>query len=292
MRRVSPILHLLLSMLVLTGCVDFEEQTLNYRFDRENDRLLIFQLYRGIYADKGEEGPTEDEKEELNSVMSGERTFFFNNIFTEYNRAALQNTLTKASEKDQERPEQVKAPERAEVELFKAILASSVVANGAFFLCEDGRLCAYQYVTLSNASTLIPLANAYFTQHYLANPPDELEPGNQERVRAFAQIGAWLKLEDTRLYIREAQPFESYRSKTRAWGIDLKSSDIVFNYDEPFAEVIIGRRDQETGQLNGLRETGNRRNLTAYVQETYGIRESVDVNALRREFLETGAIPD
>lgn len=202
MRRTFPVYCLLLSTLILAGCVDFEEQTLSYRYDRENDRLLIFQLYRGIHADKGMEGPTEEEKEELHSVMHGERTFFFSNWLMEYDRSVWEDTLRKVPEKQEERPDALKPLHQAGLHFFERLLESVAVVNGAFFLCEDGRLCGYQFAKLSNASALVSLANALITQEYLADPLDKLTPGNQERVRAFAQTGAWLSLEDARLRIR------------------------------------------------------------------------------------------
>ena len=72
-------------LLLLCGCLEFEEQSMSYRYDEKTDTLYIFQDYRGIAASSGEK-LSADEVQQLESVIKTERTFFFANWIFEFNR--------------------------------------------------------------------------------------------------------------------------------------------------------------------------------------------------------------
>src|SRR5262245_49230124 len=85
----SRFLLLVACMGLVTGCLEFEQQTLTYRYDAKTDTLRIFQSYQGIFGADGNDGLSKDELEQLNSVLTGQRTFFFSNWVWEFNRDAL-----------------------------------------------------------------------------------------------------------------------------------------------------------------------------------------------------------
>src|SRR5256885_3355843 len=55
----------LLPMLWLTGCLEFEDQTLTYRYDARTDTLRIFQDYHGIFGADDTSKMTAEEEEQL-----------------------------------------------------------------------------------------------------------------------------------------------------------------------------------------------------------------------------------
>ena len=96
----------LLPMLWLTGCLEFEDQTLTYRYDAGTDTLRIFQDYHGIFGADDAAKVTPAEEEQLDSVLKGQRTFFFANWILEYNREQLREFLGQL--KDPEKRKEMK----------------------------------------------------------------------------------------------------------------------------------------------------------------------------------------
>src|SRR5919198_2743031 len=84
----------LLPLALLTGCLEFGKQTMSYHYDKATDTLRIFQDYHGIFGEdaKGKpgEGLSAEEQEQLESVLKGQRTFFFSNWIFEYNRQQIE----------------------------------------------------------------------------------------------------------------------------------------------------------------------------------------------------------
>jgi len=62
-------LFVLLPILWLTGCLEFEDQTLTYRYDASTDTLRIFQDYHGIFGADDTAKVTDAEMEQLDSVL-------------------------------------------------------------------------------------------------------------------------------------------------------------------------------------------------------------------------------
>src|SRR5439155_20837429 len=104
-------LFVLLPMFWLTGCLEFEDQTLTYRYDAGTDTLRIFQDYHGIFGADDTAKVTEAEVEQLDSVLKGQRTFFFANWILEYNREQLRELLQEL--KDPQKRKEMKLPETA-----------------------------------------------------------------------------------------------------------------------------------------------------------------------------------
>jgi hypothetical protein len=79
------------------------------------------------------------------------------------------------------------------------------VENGSFYTRADGRLCAYQTVTVKDASKLVSACNALYSETILAGlspkkPADPVVAKEDELIRRAARDGhAWLKLEPGRL---------------------------------------------------------------------------------------------
>jgi len=91
-KRLFPLFSVA-CLALFTGCLDFEQQTLTYRYDAKTDTLRIFQSYQGIFGEDTNDGLSPDEIEQLDSVLSGQRTFFFANWIWEYNHDELRQTM-------------------------------------------------------------------------------------------------------------------------------------------------------------------------------------------------------
>ena len=153
----------LLALLALSSCIEFTRQTLSFHYDRRADRLLVFQNYEGIYGSEGAGGDlSKEEKVQLASVVDGQRTFFFGNWMSEYDRKKTEK-LVKEMEAQTIPAEDAK--KRQFLALAKMALANVTVHNGGFYLNQKNRLCAYQYVTVEHASkTVDALSKLIFLQ--------------------------------------------------------------------------------------------------------------------------------
>ncbi|MGV3756770.1 MAG: hypothetical protein ACO1QS_15410 [Verrucomicrobiota bacterium] len=146
-------------LVLLCGCLQFEEQSMSYRYDEKTDTLYIFQEYRGISAGQGE-GLSEDEIRQLESVIKTERTFFFANWITEFDREALREHRNELKNPPADKKSELSEEERKLVlELLDLALANVKVENGPFYFDAEKRLCGVQKVTVKKVSELIRNAN-------------------------------------------------------------------------------------------------------------------------------------
>ena len=82
----------LVGITTIPACVDFHTQMLTFRYDEASDTLRVFQLYEGIESGGA---PDDEERQELRSVVCGERTFLFADWIKEFHRAAIARQLEK-----------------------------------------------------------------------------------------------------------------------------------------------------------------------------------------------------
>lgn len=153
--RLLPFLAL---GLVLAGCIEFERQTLTYQHDAASDTLRIHQTYHGIFGAEDPQQLTDKEREQLASVMKGQRTFFFANWAFELNQELLLKQL--ADEVLPKTNSLEEAYRRATTNLLTLLIANVQVENGKFYLNEKGQACGTQRVTLRNVSKLLAAGNA------------------------------------------------------------------------------------------------------------------------------------
>jgi len=147
-------------LLLLTGCLEFERQTLTYRYDVKTDTLRIFQAYQGIFGGDQQIGLSGKELEQLQSVLSGQSTFFFANRIMEYDRdpicKELDDLIQPETQQDAKRDPATRARQAA---FFKLLLDNVRVENGVFYLDDHGKLSGTQFVTVSRFSKLVAAVN-------------------------------------------------------------------------------------------------------------------------------------
>ena len=182
-------------LILLCGCLQFKEQTMSYRHDPDTDRLLLFQDYRGIYGNdaKGVEGVPLSDKEEtqLESVLSGQRTFFFSNWIDEYTRADVEKALAGLRDRSPE-DERLSGEEvRKLTELAELALDKIHIENLGFYVGEGGKVCAAQRVTISALSKLVQSLNEcgiVFMREFAAE--DERTPEDRAATANFIEGAA------------------------------------------------------------------------------------------------------
>jgi|GEM_PF-742914 len=308
--RMIRMLACLCLAVVLSSCITFDGQTMTYRYDRENDRILIFQVYENIcctgpavvstnFPRPKEALPTDTEKTELESVMKGQRTFFFANWIFEYNCEDSVKKIKEMKEDIQKTNCEEKAQMEAAMSLGEQLIPSVAISNGGFYLDSKERLCGYQYVTVANVSKLIPQANKLISQ-YLQDDLSKtnfIEESNRKQVEDAIKAGNWIQLQGNQLRIAAVSDkdiAEEYRESRE------KKNDLIGNivknvevrYHRPVAEIIIGRSDQSVTELASPSSSAVKTNLIDFVKQTYGLRKKVPVSRLRDKFLKTGRIPE
>ncbi len=234
---LAAILSLLLS------CIEFEKQTMTLRYDKENDRLLIFQVYEGISGSgvdplggfftvtlgktkKDDEDKDADsvasllttkEVEQLRSVMEGERTFFFSNWIAEYNREALEESLAEdgiGGKKEKLTYKEIRAVSEARI-LIRLILDNTKVRNGEFYLNEEEKLSGYQFVAVENASCIVDQANRAISAALLGieflEADEMLKSMKDILITAASNNHEWIALDGNCITVRIPMPYEQFR---------------------------------------------------------------------------------
>jgi hypothetical protein len=297
--------------LALCSCVKFSRQTMTMHHDQAADRVLIFQVYEGIQG--SEEALTEKEQQELASVFSGERTFFFANWLFEYNRKVVEDSVTKARQRLQVAagqpalaPAEREAAE-ATVALGEAVLAHVKVTNGRFYRNSAGQLCGYQQVTIEQVSKLVTVANASINRFVLAKLPATATGGEALRRAAASRGHQWIALAGNRLRFQIPATAEEYWQKRNELGKQLQ--DAVYApettldalraktipvadwwmapsqswFSDQMVTLELGQDAAAPVTLAITLDPAYRDNLAEHAGAAYGIHE-VDVTAIRQAF--------
>lgn len=186
MKRILRLPAALLLLTALTGCLEFEEQTLAYRHDAKADTLRAFQDYHGIFGVDQTDGLSKDEQDQLRSVLTTQRTFFFANWAFEINHEELRKMLIGLRDPEKRREGKMYLEEIVRWEQFlKTLLANSRIENGPLYLDAKGRLCGAQFVTLTKISEVLRAANATIPD-YLKSEAAKAETTAEEKAVMLA----------------------------------------------------------------------------------------------------------
>jgi len=243
MKQKPLLLAALLLAFLISGCIEFKRQTLSYRHDAAGDTLYIFQDYQGIFGGENEASLTDDEIRQFDSLWNGERTFFFNNWITEYNRdTLLEMKHTPAGDLDPD-----PAYEKAMRTLADVALTNVNVENVGLYWNTDKELCGAQRVTVRNLSKVFTALNEVirFAVREEAGK-DEKTAEERKLFLGFFERGEMaLRLDGNRLEIRIPVPeadYNTWKAEDRQ-AIALRESGAEFSYAEGTARVAVGTRD-------------------------------------------------
>jgi len=299
-RLLAPALTLLLA-----GCLEFESQTLSYHHDKASDSLRIFQDYKGIFG-SGAEGEPEkslnsEEMVQLESVLKGQRTFFFGNWILEFNRADVEEAL--AAVKDPERRAELKMPPEgiAEFEkLLKLLLENVRIENGPFYLDPQKKLCGVQSVTLTNASSVIGAVNECGPFLMQAHAEEEgVPPADREAISRFAKASRkYVELDGNALTVRWPTSRGSYdetfgaKAEDPAWVAEMKEAGVGIAFADDVATLKLGKRDDEITSLTlPVSEESYTPNALGPAGRHHVVKETFEpVEAARKFLLQKGGI--
>ncbi len=242
---------LLACLALLTGCLEFEQQTLTYRYDAKTDALRIFQSYQAIFGADSSDGLSKDELEQLNSVLTGQRTFFFANWIWEFNRDALRETVDKMKQPDAQQEFKLELAGLARAEtLLKLLLENVSVENGPFYLDPQGKLCGVQRVTVKQCSKIIAAANLVIRDYLKVEAAkDDTSAENRSLyLKSAEQQREYIKIDGNQFRLTLPFPRQDYEKtfgpnasdtkiieqfKRRGGKIGFASDELTFIVGEP-----------------------------------------------------------
>ncbi len=153
MRTLCGIAPLLLS--VLAGCdVEVGTQKMSFRYEPATDELLLFIEYEDIHLWSSKDETDEVDEKSISQLASGD-AFIFGSDLIEISlsniRATRQRALDELAGKAEGEP---RAPTiiKEEIAFSELLLQSLNIGKTRFFRNDEGHVCGYQTVRLSNAA--------------------------------------------------------------------------------------------------------------------------------------------
>ena len=300
-------------LLLTSSCIEFEKQAVTFRYDKANDRLLVFQVYEGIFGGERKEGLTDDEKRQLDSVFERERTFFFANWIWEYDRANAEKLAAGQFDKQDEQPltAERSAVHTEVIALAELALAGVKVENGKFYLNEEAKLSGYQMVTIGNVSQIVAQANRAISAGVKAKGKFEnlSEATNALFRQAVDEGSPWLGVDGSCLRVRiplAYKDFVAHKRKTAdEWSRELDAamaieqeppkglfgliealhSDLWTSYLDDVVEFTVGHPKLHAARVSVPVHGSYEPNAVQYVGEKYGVEQGLDVEAAQNRFV-------
>ena len=275
------------------GCLDFEKQTMVYRHYPKGDTLVIWQQYEGIYGENDPEGLSPQEIDQLDSVVKGQRTFFFNNWIAEYNAQQLEEDVAQLRNdlRTEDWTEEKKAFTRQSIALCELIKKNIRIRNGPFYLNPEGKLSATQEVTVTQVSRIVAAANqlilAGLQQEVDSDSLDQSDPGYlplvDKAVETKLQV---IQLQGQRLQVRwplTAGLFQNENSQEGVKQFQRLGGRVTFK--DNLMTVEMGKLLGEDAKLAGaLPEKKFKSNAVAHVRQRYEVKAQYDPAAARADF--------
>jgi hypothetical protein len=285
---------LIIGLVLLQGCVEFERQTIVWRHDVDRDELRMVMIYEGIQA--GNEVDAE-ELGELRSVLLRPRTFFFSNWIFEYDRDVwLEMRDDVRANRDEVSPEFYAAVMR----LNELVLDNVRVDNGDFYLNDANKLAGYQRVTFSNVSAIVAAANALMNTALLDEELDASDiaygSASEGMVLDAAYAGhEWITLYEGELRLR----LPTARTDYEELRLELADDDYWLAYTEAgmrwtyvngVQELVFGEPWASRNSMSvAVDDSPYQPNLLDFVEEEGLLETHPDFDAIERRFLDREA---
>ena len=288
LKRLLPFLAFAVA---LTGCIEFERQTVTYEHDAKADTLHIHQTYHGIDGTDDVTQLSEKEREQLADVMKGQRTFFFANWIFELKVGSFKAQLTEAAVPKTNSLEE--AQRRAVTNLLTLLIANVRVENGKFFLNDKGQPCGTQRVTLRNVSKLLTAGNEAIRRGVEVEMKGKPTAAERELINAsLARPGPFLTLAGQQLRFRWPFPKAEF---DKIGSDDAKLKHFVAEFVRQGGEMSAeqGEIHLRFGRPDSTRETVTlpmigkdyQANAIEHIRDTYGFTKDFDPKKDMEEFL-------
>ena len=287
-----------LAVLLLPGCIEFEKQTLVFRHYPEADTLVIWQHYDGIHGEDNEHGLSKNEREQLHSVVTGQRTFFFANWAAEYNGKEMDRFIGKLKNdlKAGIEPKAKADLARQQLELANLFKKSIMIVNGPFYLNEQKRPSATQQITLRNAGKIIRQVNAILHASILHDDGffsgyDEGDPNIEMLEKSALNRMEYLTLKGQQMQFSWPMTAENFREGMRdkegANVIALaRKAGVIIQHNKNLLVIIAGKvKAADTSVSIQLPKVAFQPNATEAVSKRYGLAKDFNPAKARAKFL-------
>lgn len=289
-----------LAVLLLPGCIEFEKQTLVFRHYPETDTLVIWQHYEGIHGEDNEHDLSKKEREQLHSVVNGQRTFFFGNWITEYNAEDTGKFI--AEEEARLKKGFASKPEaddaRQMLAFARMVRKSVIIKNGPFYLNQQKRLSATQHVTLNNAGKITQDLNALFHMAILQSNRifdvfggfEEGDPNIELLEKSAHAKMEYLTLKGQQLQFRWPMTGEHFqrgmREKSTAKLVELaRKGGVTIQQKDNLLIITAGKlKAADTFVCIKLPDAAFQPNATEAVSNRYGLTKGFDAARTRAKF--------
>jgi len=282
-----------LAFFLFTACLDFEKQTMTACYYPKVDTMVILQNYEGIFGDDLENGLSEEELEQLNSVLNGRKTFFFDNFGSVYDVDQFKEFIVEMkAELAKGNAELDGAIVERRIELIKLLLANVKVDTGPFYLKKNDRLCAMQRVTIRNVKKVIKATNISLRDLILSEPNDgDLDDASWVLLRKAVTRGEDLLLiKDNQLQIQIPMTAKGYRqlffAKDDPIGAELAKLGVHLAHAGQVATVAIGKLGAPRMVLSGSKKEKNKYvpNMVGEIRARSGIEKDFSLAKYTNEF--------
>jgi len=286
---------LLLCMLILSSCVEFERQTLIYKYDEKTDTLKMFQIYTGISGSDALFTISDKEKNELNSVFKGERTFFFSNWLYAYNRKQLAGFIADPNSK------KIK---KYFIPLLKLIVDNTKITNGEFYYSRGKKLTAYQTATVRNITEIInefnKIINSNLIKDFVSDKKFQYKASASMLLDSCKDSYKWVSIDGNSIRIKSPLAKSDFMKIKNDYNDGLIKSlaalqkgnnvpavqsfmlltsilqnEIVLNYSNQTAMLTVGTSEDNITTLNMHISNNYSFNLIDYVMGKYSIQKNM-----------------
>jgi hypothetical protein len=295
-----------------SGCVDFDRETVLYRYQAAKDELRLVLIYEGIHG-QDELDLTEKEVGELQKAMTEKQAFFFSNWLFSYSSSMMNGNIAELEAQLAGKSNPVTTTEwRAEnarlLPLMKAFQQAITVTNGEFFHNGRGELCAYQIITISQASVWLRTINQMISHQLNTTSQEELakrfDDDSQKRLIAAGKDGyEFLRLDGNRLlgsfplsaadYLKQRQQLaatlrqqvagkddEARLHSLRAIA-DLMAADLQLYYTGGQVQLELGQPQGRYTELSMILKDEYNTSALPTVQKAYGINDQLGIEEVR-----------
>jgi len=308
--RPIPI-SLVPALLLLNSCIEFDQQTLTYHYDGDQDVLRIFQQYEGISGSDQEDGISQREETQLQSLYQHQRTFFFANWIWEYNENEMRKMASAPLDKAKgERPTPQALASHWSFQAFaQQLLNHVVVENGTFYRNKEGELCAYQRVKVNRASGVLAAANEAIRRQIRNDRfPDNTSPASRRRLqRAAVDNHAFIQLNGNELRFHWPMAPTDFDRMKKQWGQQMESAlqpddpagkdgefawvkslveqDLWISYLDETLIVAAGYPSNTQTRVHVDLNNSYRDNIGGHVEDKFGVEQDLDLGKIKEDFL-------
>lgn len=277
----------------LCGCLEFEDQVLTYHYDQQADTLRIFQDYHGIFGASARSATatqlSKEEAGQLQSVLQGQRTFFFSNWILEFNRQEMSQTLAKLSPPEPGLAEKFSPAGVVSMEkLLRLLVANVQVTNGPFYFNQQARLCGVQYVTVTRFSEIVAAVNEFAPFFIHGESQDKAEDEASAMKRFAKRRRPLIELQGNAILARWPMTRAGYEQSLgdRKRAADWKRGGLRTSFADDAVTIQIGKSSEQISRLALPFSTNTYAgNLVSAAKAQHVIQDKFDPAAAAKRFL-------